>query len=482
MSRAMDPKALVTSSCQRLFDVAQLANLLAEDAHVRSRLGEPPYSMKMVRYWPQGSPQIKALQVEWSIQTSSGATHSLFGQQSLGGKISQSLRQRKATKADGDAYQGINPGVFWMSEDDALVIHSPECDGSLTQLATCLSTQAMEPRLNAFGFHASSGAGSLACRLAGYRANRRAAIRYCFDSPSAPGTSLLGKTFRDMRGRELIRRHMLVSGALRKVCGTRVRVPASVGFDPELQLAIFFWMNGTSLESLPRGHGRWLESTVDALAAIHELSIGDLPIFKATDEAAIVRRWSEAIRHIAPEMHVLAGKTAETLSQLSSEIRSRHLRTIHRDFYEKQVVVADDGVTVLDLDTLSVGDPAVDLGNLLAHLYLNSVHDPAKSAESARQSATFLDCWECRCGPVDRKSLKFFTASALFRLGAVHALRSQTGSLASLLWRAATQISDGAPDAMETVLAAEGNRWRHDDLSGGPEQMSDRQRSRRLAG
>lgn len=43
---------------------------------------------------------------------------------------------------------------------------------------------------------------------------------------------------------------------------------------------------------------------------------------------------------------------------------------LHRDLHDKQLLVDGDGVGMLDVDTLGLGDPALDLGNLLAHLDL----------------------------------------------------------------------------------------------------------------
>jgi aminoglycoside phosphotransferase (APT) family kinase protein len=44
---------------------------------------------------------------------------------------------------------------------------------------------------------------------------------------------------------------------------------------------------------------------------------------------------------------------------------------IHRDLHDLQVLIDDHGsVGVLDFDLMAIGDPALDLANLLAHLDL----------------------------------------------------------------------------------------------------------------
>jgi aminoglycoside phosphotransferase (APT) family kinase protein len=42
--------------------------------------------------------------------------------------------------------------------------------------------------------------------------------------------------------------------------------------------------------------------------------------------------------------------------------------TIHRDFYHDQVLIDNDHVYLLDLDLLCNGDPALDIGNFIAHI------------------------------------------------------------------------------------------------------------------
>lgn len=46
---------------------------------------------------------------------------------------------------------------------------------------------------------------------------------------------------------------------------------------------------------------------------------------------------------------------------------------IHRDFYGDQIVVAGDRLYILDLDQFCEGDPALDIGNFLAHMTEQSI-------------------------------------------------------------------------------------------------------------
>src|SRR5699024_1543681 len=59
---------------------------------------------------------------------------------------------------------------------------------------------------------------------------------------------------------------------------------------------------------------------------------------------------------------------AATTIAMAGPVPRRSL--LHRDLDDKQLLVDGDGVGMLDVDTLGLGDPALDVGNLLAHLDL----------------------------------------------------------------------------------------------------------------
>ena len=451
MSANESTSPICHDSWRRLFDVEVIAAMLSEHPRAGEKLGAAPYEVRVERYWPQGAPKVRGIQVEWSVRARTGETSALFGQQRLDGKPQRARPPSEDTSRDPGHGNEPARGVFLRSADGRLLIHSPECDPILSQLATCLNAEDMGPRLSAFGFHGRGATAGLHCRLAGYRANRRAAIGYRFEPTQPLDPSLMGKTFRDSRGRELIQRHILVSEALRTVCGKRVRVPAPVGFDESLRLGVFFWMPGASLETVPHDGNRWMDAAVEAIGAIHELKLSGLPCFTAEDEARIVRRWGHALEQVAPELHTGVRTMIDRLLMRSGEIKTRHPRAIHRDFYDKQVVVDEGGVTVLDLDTLSLGDACVDLGNLLAHLYLKSLQHGESAGGFQSDAAAFLERYESRCGRVDRGTLGFFTASAFFRLGAVHSFRSHTQTFVPALWSAARALTEGGPLGWEQI-------------------------------
>ena len=53
---------------------------------------------------------------------------------------------------------------------------------------------------------------------------------------------------------------------------------------------------------------------------------------------------------------------------LAAGLGPRPMGPIHRDFYPDQLLIAEDQVTVIDFDLYCEGDPALDIGNFVAHL------------------------------------------------------------------------------------------------------------------
>ena len=62
---------------------------------------------------------------------------------------------------------------------------------------------------------------------------------------------------------------------------------------------------------------------------------------------------------------------------------------IHRDFYADQVIVDGDRTWLVDLDLYAAGDPALDVGNFLAHIEERAVREPAAAPALHAAAAAF---------------------------------------------------------------------------------------------
>ena len=95
-----------------------------------------------------------------------------------------------------------------------------------------------------------------------------------------------------------------------------------------------------------------------------------------------------------------------------------HTTVVHRDLYEEQLLLDDDGgVGLIDLDDAALGPPELDLGDLLAHLDLLALRtgrslDPPTAALLAGHTSS--------AGAPDAALLARCRALTRLRLACIH--------------------------------------------------------------
>ncbi|WNV76032.1 phosphotransferase [Geodermatophilus sp. DSM 44513] len=155
-----------------------------------------------------------------------------------------------------------------------------------------------------------------------------------------------------------------------------------------------------------------------ALAAVHAAPPpAGLPVHDGAAEAAVLRRWTGLARTWtgAGGGDELAGVLAELTGGPAGP-----LVAVHRDLHDRQALVAADGsLGLLDFDLLALGEPALDLANLLAHLELRRRQGLLADAGPLR--AAVLDGYRPDRRVLDR--LAVHEAATRLRLAAVYAFR-----------------------------------------------------------
>jgi hypothetical protein len=129
-----------------------------------------------------------------------------------------------------------------------------------------------------------------------------------------------------------------------------------------------------------------------AAAAADRIHRSDVParrVHTVDDELAILHaRFDRLIEH----RRDLAGGLSAVLAaaQLSADsVRNRPVAGAHRDYYHDQLIVTANGVAVIDFDLYCQADPALDLGNFVAHLHEHAVRvtDDSDAMASAMSAA-----------------------------------------------------------------------------------------------
>ena len=127
-------------------------------------------------------------------------------------------------------------------------------------------------------------------------------------------------------------------------------------------------------QQLHRSHG-WLSSQLQiigrGLASLHsgpESLQKDLKENTFAKEAKVVRRASEHIEILLPETHAKILKIVEKAEELyATQPQEKHTFT-HSDFKSDHLLTTAQGLTLIDFDTCTLTDPAMDVGKFLADL------------------------------------------------------------------------------------------------------------------
>lgn len=216
-------------------------------------------------------------------------------------------------------------------------------------------------------------------------------------------------------GQSATARHQALWSALEGA--PRLRLPAPLGTDAALGLSLYSALPGTPL----RLHGlrgfAGIEATAQAIATLQGVAT-DAPLWTAEDEAALLTRWLDRIAVALPELW------PQLWAQVAAQVAAlRHIPPMapvacHRDLHEGQILLYRGVAGLLDFDTLSRGDPALDIGNLQAHLDLAGLRQ-------GRSFAAYATALERVFPHVPRSRITVWRGAARLRLAMIWAFSAE---------------------------------------------------------
>jgi len=133
--------------------------------------------------------------------------------------------------------------------------------------------------------------------------------------------------------------------------------------------------SGTPLSHQLNRSPRWLAAQLQvigrSLAALHNgpesLQTG-LEENTFANEAKVVRRASEHIQILLPETHDTILSLLDELEKQYADLPQESPTFTHSDFKADHLLATPQGLTLIDLDTCTLTDPALDIGKFLADL------------------------------------------------------------------------------------------------------------------
>jgi aminoglycoside phosphotransferase (APT) family kinase protein len=191
-----------------------------------------------------------------------------------------------------------------------------------------------------------------------------------------------------------------------------------------------------------------LETVAAGLVAFHSIEVlaaDDLP---AAHAHGSLRTWSDHVALVDPALHARCEATRhrlESRDRVSDGTVDRQDRLVHGDLHDKNLLVHEHALGILDLDQLGVGNPADDLGNFAAHYVLRAMQAGDTAAVGRARARQFLRVYASHGGGIHAQSIMAVGADTLFRLACLYRFRKR--------WR---DLSAG--------LLAEAGHWTEGDL------------------
>ncbi len=268
-----------------------------------------------------------------------------------------------------------------------------------------------------------------------YKPGRRCLLRYDVEV-GPPGDArtetLYGKLFASGRGAEVYERLRAVASAA--ACGPRVSIPEPVGYVAPLKLLVLHAVPGQPANpSLLAGDEALAVHIADALHALHRSNVLLHRRHDLVDEMAPLGR---RVDRLAASNRVLGMRARDCLAL--AELRAKgpwswRFRPVHRDFYHDQVLVREDGLSLLDWDDAAMSEPTIDVANFLAHLHLLGLQKVGKPDALDDVSAAFTKRYQQLDGDLDPALLRFLQGTTLLRLAEIHLPRERGEWLADHL-------------------------------------------------
>ncbi|MGH7492839.1 MAG: phosphotransferase family protein [bacterium] len=213
-----------------------------------------------------------------------------------------------------------------------------------------------------------------------HKAGRRCLIEYVVDlkKPSGEGETitLLGKA----RARGLDRTTYRICGALWN-CGfdetspDHVSVPQTMGTIPEFEM----WFQrktsgGSSAQLLMQTATTGLPKRIaEAIHKVHKVNLSTRRSHSMADELRILHERLPLVAEMNPDWTPRLERILAACDHLGATVPIPQPTGIHRDFYLDHVLIDGDRLYLIDFDLFCMGDPALDIGNFLAHLIEQSI-------------------------------------------------------------------------------------------------------------
>lgn len=283
-------------------------------------------------------------------------------------------------------------------------------------------------------------------RLLGYRLGRRCVIAFSLSDAAGYVKRAVVKVIRgasENKPWDIL--WALEKHGYRFAEDNRLTVPHVYVSDPSGNAYIMEFVDGRSLHDLigkddfPAG----IEGAGRALAGLHARRIPARDTHTYLNELQGLEEKFLSAAETIPERRDDYYRMYDELEKHSWCIDDQFTSAvIHRDFYDKQVLFTRERVTILDCDGVACGDPALDVGNFLAHLRLRALQSPDNARQLEKAAGNFAGAY----GTVDDafgSRVRWWMGATMLRLACLYVLRPRWRDLAPRLLDETQMILSG---------------------------------------
>lgn len=324
-------------------------------------------------------PGARPVQVQIRVETKTQGTLAVLAEWvgDAAPDLAASEAARLAKPRRGQMVPGSGP-VLVADTASGLVLRRPGFDTRLPGLRLLHDDDWAQARLGAMGLDPQSTR-----QLVAHRLGKRAVLRLdgrhgtCF-ARLRPVTSGAGKGAFDQ--------HCALWGAL----GTQadLTIPCPMGFDADIGVALFKALPGRSPMFMGAEGQTEVTTVMQAIAALHAVQL-IAQKHSATDELDVLCAWFDRVQTVFPALAQGLLAPMHRIRQQMDALAKPDFGLCHRDLHEGQVLLHRGRVGLLDFDTMRLADPALDIGNLQAHLVLAESRDgiPRRALIAAMEAA-----------------------------------------------------------------------------------------------
>ncbi len=261
-----------------------------------------------------------------------------------------------------------------------------------------------------------------AIRVVRYKPGRRCLIEYDVELSGhdalAEVITLVGKARArglDHSTYQLVRE--LWSGGFGTDSIDGICVPEPIGVIPEFQMWLQRKVSGiAATQRLTEPDGAALARQI--VEAVHKLHQAGIPSNRRHTMAVELRILHERLPLVAqmkPEWSNRLDRILEACDQLGAAIPEPRPQGVHRDFYADHVIVNGPHLYLLDFDLYCEGDPALDIGNFVAHLAEQSLRTLGNPDALGVAEQALEEKFVALAGEATRAAVRAYTTLTLVR-------------------------------------------------------------------